>query len=188
MRFHYTAKVNYVDIFVSHSWSANGWLKYLAVCCFLNLGIAKKATAAAAVFSSLLVFLVPELPKMLVFCMMLDVPVLVFLVFFLYGQNLTCGLWCPSMWVDKLCVDQGDLVVELVTFNLFGVPLWPTLNPQTPNPKPIALIQTESLAFSSLTILGKQGDESRKAAGLAGLPTIVQCSGRMLLGVLLVGS
>eukprot|EP00439_Symbiodinium_sp_Y106_P081320 s559_g20.t1 len=131
MRFHYTAKVNYVDIFVSHSWSANGWLKYLAVCCFLNLGIAKKATAAAAVFSSLLVFLVPELPTMLVFCMMLDVPVLVFLVFFLYGQNLTCGLWCPSMWVDKLCVDQGD--------------------------------------------------ESRKAAGLAGLPTIVQCSGRMLV-------
>ncbi|CAE7266643.1 unnamed protein product, partial [Symbiodinium sp. CCMP2456] len=130
-RFHCTAKVNCVDIFVSHSWSANGWLKYLAVCCFLNFGIAKKATAAAAVFSSLLVFLLPELPTWLVFCMMLDAPVLIFFVFFLYGQNLTCGLWCPSMWVDKLCVEQGD--------------------------------------------------ESRKAAGLAGLPTIVQCSGRMLV-------
>ena len=108
MRFQSTMKVNHVDIFVSHSWSANAWLKYLAVCGFLNLSLAKKATGAAVVVSCLLVLLLPNLPMWLLFCMMVDIPVLIFFVFFFYGQHLTCGLWCPSMWVDKLCVDQGD--------------------------------------------------------------------------------
>ncbi|OLQ08526.1 hypothetical protein AK812_SmicGene7946 [Symbiodinium microadriaticum] len=38
-----TQKVRHVDVFVSHSWSADPWAKHLAMCFFLNFRLAVKA-------------------------------------------------------------------------------------------------------------------------------------------------
>ncbi|CAE7172074.1 Pa2g4 [Symbiodinium pilosum] len=52
--------------------------------------------------------------------MSMDLPVLVFFLAFFFGQHLTCRLWCPSMWVDKLCIDQSSCSSK--TAGLEGLP------------------------------------------------------------------
>ena len=41
--FYLTASVPHVDVFISHNWGAGCWAKYLALCQYLNLGMAVKA-------------------------------------------------------------------------------------------------------------------------------------------------
>ncbi|CAE7614560.1 unnamed protein product [Symbiodinium sp. CCMP2592] len=67
----------------------------------------------------------------MVFVMLMDLPAAVFLVSLIFGQHLTCERWCPSLWVDKLCVDQTS--------------------------------------------------DTTKQRGIAGLPTVVACTGTLLV-------
>ncbi|CAE7820870.1 unnamed protein product, partial [Symbiodinium necroappetens] len=101
-------EVEDVEVFISHSWSADRWEKYLAVCYFLNLGLAAKAMTAWLVVVAGIVLAVPALSIHMMFVFSLDVPVVTFILVFFFGQHLTCGVWGPRFWVDKLCVDQTD--------------------------------------------------------------------------------
>ncbi|CAE7556112.1 unnamed protein product [Symbiodinium microadriaticum] len=42
------------------------------------------------------------------FVFLLDFPILIFFLVFFFGQHLTCGVWGPNFWLDRLCVDQTD--------------------------------------------------------------------------------
>ncbi|CAE7522658.1 unnamed protein product, partial [Symbiodinium sp. CCMP2456] len=91
------------------------WQKHLAMCFFLNYNLAFKATVAAVILShATLWFLLPRESSLnTMFLILLDVPVLVFLVVFFAGQHLTCRWWSPSMWLDRLCIDQTDVSRKL---------------------------------------------------------------------------
>ncbi|CAE6926267.1 unnamed protein product [Symbiodinium sp. CCMP2456] len=103
-----TTPVKDVDVFISHSWSADRWEKYLAMCYFLNRGLAAKAMTASVVLSEGFVLIFPTLSIHLVFLVLLDFPIAIFFLVFFFGQHLTCGIWGPRCWVDRLCVDQTD--------------------------------------------------------------------------------
>ena len=106
-----TEKAKGPDVFVSHSWEDDRCRKHLAMCFFLNYNLSLKAFAAAVVLSqTALLFLGPlSLSLNVLFLIVLDAPTLVFLITFFAGQQLTCGWWSPSMWLDRLCIDQVDL-------------------------------------------------------------------------------
>ncbi|CAE7941780.1 unnamed protein product [Symbiodinium necroappetens] len=106
--FRSTTPVENVDVFISHSWSADRWEKYLAVCYFLNLGLAAKAMTAWLVVVAGIMLAVPAPSIHMMFVFSLDVPVVTFILVFFFGQHLTCGVWGPRFWVDRLCVDQTD--------------------------------------------------------------------------------
>ncbi|CAE7835713.1 unnamed protein product, partial [Symbiodinium necroappetens] len=111
--FRSTTPVKDVDVFISHSWSAGRWEKYLALCYFLNLGRIEgkgyyKAAAASALLSEALMLVFPDMSIHLMFLVLLDLPVVAFFLVFFFGQHLTCGIWGPRFWVDRLCVDQTD--------------------------------------------------------------------------------
>ena len=97
-----------MDVFISHSWSADRWEKHLAVCLFLNLSLAWKAAAVAVVAAQCFFVLLPEPGIDVTYVILLDLPVLLFLLLFFFGQHLTCGRWGPSLWVDRLCIDQSS--------------------------------------------------------------------------------
>ncbi|CAE6949727.1 unnamed protein product [Symbiodinium sp. CCMP2592] len=106
--FRSTTPVKDVDVFISHSWSSGRWEKYLAVCYFLNLGLATKAMLASVVLSESFMLVFPDMSIHMMFLLMLDLPVVAFFLFFFFGQHLTWGVWGPRFWLDKLCVDQTD--------------------------------------------------------------------------------
>ncbi|CAE6972223.1 unnamed protein product [Symbiodinium sp. CCMP2456] len=113
-------KVKDVDVFISHSWSSSRWEKYLAVCYFLNLGLAAKAMLASVLLSEIFMLICPEVSIHVVFWLLLDFPVVVFFLVFFFGQHLTCGIWGPRFWVDRLCVDQTDETTK--TEGIAGLP------------------------------------------------------------------
>ncbi|CAE7250345.1 PFOR [Symbiodinium natans] len=104
-----------VDIFVSHSWSSDGWPKYLALCRVLNLGKALEAVALVLV----LIFLAASCRGIgrrsgydrdtifFVAVSWLVVLGIFFQVLFL-GQHATCGERKPTLWLDRLCIEQTD--------------------------------------------------------------------------------
>ncbi|CAE7870262.1 unnamed protein product [Symbiodinium necroappetens] len=102
------SKVKDVDVFISHSWSAGRWDKYLAVCYFLNLGLAAKAMTAFVVLSEASMLAFADMSIHVMFVFLLDFPILIFFLVFFFGQHLTCGVWGPNFWLDRLCVDQTD--------------------------------------------------------------------------------
>ena len=75
---------------------------------FRNLGLAAKAMTAWLVVVAGIVLAVPALSIHMMFVFSLDVPVVTFILVFFFGQHLTCGVWGPRFWVDRLCVDQTD--------------------------------------------------------------------------------
>ena len=36
-------------------------------------------------------------------------PMVSFFIAFFFGQQLSFGLWSPSIWIDRLCIHQTDL-------------------------------------------------------------------------------
>ncbi|CAE7767941.1 unnamed protein product [Symbiodinium sp. CCMP2592] len=115
-----TQATEHVDVFVSHSWTADRWTKHLAMCFFLNFGLAVKATLAAVMLSQCIFHYFPEEP-ICVFLLVLDFPIFVFFLAFFFAQHLTGGRWCPSLWVDRLCIDQQDL--EAKQLGIAAVPM-----------------------------------------------------------------
>lgn len=105
MDFQSTTPVKDVDVFISHAWASSRWETYLASCYFLNLGVAAEAMLASVVISESFMLVCPDVSIHAVFWFLLDFPILVFF-FVLFGQHLTCGVWGPRFWVDRLCVDQ----------------------------------------------------------------------------------
>eukprot|EP00439_Symbiodinium_sp_Y106_P042229 s149_g5.t1 len=80
-----------------------------SMCYFLNLGLAVKATAAVWLVAiiSLAIFKVSILcGQEYLFPIITELPLLVFFLFFFFGQHLCGQLWAPSFWLDKLCIHQ----------------------------------------------------------------------------------
>ena len=93
--------------------------------------MAAKALTASVVLSEGFMLINPGMSIRMMFLLLLDFPIVLFFLVFFFGQHLTCGVWGPRFWVDRLCVDQTD--------------------------------------------------ETTKSEGIAGLPTIVANSSRMLV-------
>eukprot|EP00439_Symbiodinium_sp_Y106_P083831 s123_g24.t1 len=105
--FQETMAVEAIDIFVSHSWAADRRAKFLAMCFALNLSLAMKSTLTAILLGQCLLGLLPPQSVSMVFLVAMDVPVLAFFLVLLFGQQITCGLWGPGLWLDKICVNQN---------------------------------------------------------------------------------
>ena len=44
-------------------------------------------------------------------------PMATFFVVFFFGQQLSVGLWSPSVWIDRLCIHQTDLELKAEQIN-----------------------------------------------------------------------
>ncbi|CAE7404134.1 unnamed protein product [Symbiodinium natans] len=118
--------VTNVDVFVSHNWGARRWVKFLAVCYFLNLSMAIKCTLASALFcATCKVLKAGSLaglggdPWIMPFVVYL--PMSIFFIMFFFGQTITRGRWSPSLWIDKLCVLQTDESMKAKAVSAFPV-------------------------------------------------------------------
>ena len=73
-----------------------------------NLGLAAKAMTAFVVLSEASMLAFADISIHVMFVFLLDFPILIFFLVFFFGQHLTCGVWGPNFWLDRLCVDQTD--------------------------------------------------------------------------------
>eukprot|EP00439_Symbiodinium_sp_Y106_P041376 s2431_g5.t1 len=116
-----SVETNSVDLFVSHSWSAGRWEKFLALCVYLNL---QMAVACCMITWILVVLLMISLhgvsglggSRLLLPCFVY-LPMATFFVVFFFGQQLSVGLWSPSVWIDRLCIHQTDLELKAEQIN-----------------------------------------------------------------------
>lgn len=94
-----TEPVSHVEVFISHTWGSPRWLKYLGICYFLNMGLAVKAAVAAWLLAvvGLMAFKATKMfcGKQYLLLLLTEFPVLIFFVFFFFGQSLSRGLWAP---------------------------------------------------------------------------------------------
>jgi len=104
--------------FVSHVWAASRWLKWLALCMYVNFPMAATACGctAAVAFAYYLFPLYPTGFDLVKADLYLDgqvpsrccfIPVFVFLFFFFFGHNLRFGSFAMGLWIDKLCIHQS---------------------------------------------------------------------------------
>ena len=70
--------------------------------------MAAKALTASVVLSEGFMLINPGMSIRMMFLLLLDFPIVLFFLVFFFGQHLTCGVWGPRFWVDRLCVDQTD--------------------------------------------------------------------------------
>ncbi|CAE7197730.1 unnamed protein product [Symbiodinium natans] len=122
-----TECVSHVEVFISHTWSSARWPKYLSMCYFLNVTLAVKAAwGSYALGVGVLLILEATVSlwapsdqaeanvkahlcdRKYLFLFFTELPVLVFFVFFFFGQHISASCWAPSLWLDKLCVHQTN--------------------------------------------------------------------------------
>ena len=97
-------EVTEVDIFVSHSWSCQSWMKSFALCHHLNLNTAILMSNLAAILAALILLVhsgsvsavAREYQHSWLFTALMLFPLLVFLVIFFFG-SLAVPL--PFLWI-----------------------------------------------------------------------------------------
>jgi len=113
-----------VDLFISHSWSAGRWEKFLALCLHLNLQMAVVCCMMTWIFFVALMISWNGVSGLggshLLLPCFVYLPMATFLIVFFFGQQLSLGLWSPSVWIDRLCIHQTDL--ELKAEQIKSVP------------------------------------------------------------------
>ncbi|CAE7299453.1 unnamed protein product [Symbiodinium necroappetens] len=111
-----TKKVDQVDVFISHSWSAGRWGKTLAVCFHLNGCVAVKSALAAAAAGPLCLAATGDVNNLVsdpyLFLLAVDLPVLVFFLSFFFAHVCSCRCASPTMWIDSLCIPQTSEAVK----------------------------------------------------------------------------
>ncbi|CAE7483598.1 unnamed protein product [Symbiodinium sp. CCMP2592] len=119
-----SVETNSVDLFISHSWSAGRWEKFLALCLYLNLEMA--VACCMTTYILVLVVMISSYgvaglggSRLLLPCFVY-LPMAAFFLVFFFGQQLSFGLWSPSIWIDRLCIHQTDL--ELKSEQIKSVP------------------------------------------------------------------
>ncbi|CAE7483627.1 unnamed protein product [Symbiodinium sp. CCMP2592] len=122
--FHASVETNNVDLFISHSWSAGRWEKFLALCLYLNLHMA--VASCMVIWILILVLMISSYgvfglggSRLLLPCFVY-LPMVCFFIVFFFGQQLSFGLCSPSVWIDRLCIHQTDL--ELKADQIKSVP------------------------------------------------------------------
>ncbi|CAE7228955.1 colgalt1 [Symbiodinium necroappetens] len=116
-----TESADRVGAFISHSWRAKPLPKVLALCYELNVSMAVKACWLTWLAVSLLLLAsaggtsedtrdilgsIETSPW--VFFFTVDLPLIVFVMFFFFAHGLTFEFWTPSVWFDKACINQED--------------------------------------------------------------------------------
>ncbi|CAE7817086.1 unnamed protein product [Symbiodinium microadriaticum] len=116
-----TESADRVGAFISHSWHAKPLPKVLALCYELNVSMAVKACWLTWLAVSLLLLAsaggtsedtrdilgsIETSPW--VFFFTVDLPLIVFVMFFFFAHGLTFEFWTPSVWFDKACINQED--------------------------------------------------------------------------------
>eukprot|EP00438_Fugacium_kawagutii_P023821 Skav220110 [mRNA] locus=scaffold1727:97641:99233:+ [translate_table: standard] len=111
-------KVARCDVFISHSWSCRKWLKFLAICHYLNLDLAIVLSVLAGLLSLVLLVLhagnlsgVAQLSQGLLYAGLVCWPMAVFILVYLFGH--VCSK--RSFWFDAVCVDQSNAFVKAQT-------------------------------------------------------------------------
>ncbi|CAE7638442.1 unnamed protein product [Symbiodinium sp. CCMP2592] len=111
--FQKSREAGHVDFFISHSWKAERWSKFLALCMFFNLTLAIKcsfamwcAAAVALIASTGWTSLGGSYFN---FPCLVCLPMATFFIMFFWGQQISAGLWSPTVWLDRFCIHQTDL-------------------------------------------------------------------------------
>lgn len=85
--------VSRCDVFISHSWSCPNWVKFLAICHYLNLDLAIVLSVLACLFAMALLVLhagnwhgVALLPQGLLYGGLVCWPIAVFILAYLFGH------------------------------------------------------------------------------------------------------
>lgn len=111
-------RTSHVDCFVSHSWSSPRWMKILAVCHHLNLGLATVSSAMVSVLTAVILVVskgsfndVAQMPQIQLYTYLVFWPIGVFLLAYFFGH--LCG--SKTFWFDQVCVDQVNALVKVQT-------------------------------------------------------------------------
>lgn len=86
-------KVSQCDVFISHSWSCAKWMKFLAICHYMNLDLAILLSVLACLFSLVLLVVhagnwsgVAQLSQGLLYGGLVCWPMAVFILAYLFGH------------------------------------------------------------------------------------------------------
>ena len=111
-------RATHVDCFVSHSWSSPRWMKILAICHHLNLGLATVSSALMSVLTAVILVVskgsfndVAQMPQIQLYTYLVFWPMGVFLLAYFFGH--LCG--SKTFWFDQVCVDQVNALVKVQT-------------------------------------------------------------------------
>ncbi|CAE7292941.1 unnamed protein product [Symbiodinium sp. CCMP2592] len=104
--------VDEADIFISHTWTADSWLKHAAICLHLNFKLALGSAISA--WMSVIGYIAMTGLTSWGGCHILVVagvyvPTLLFFLVVFYGHRLGSLLHeQPTVWLDKVCIHQTD--------------------------------------------------------------------------------
>eukprot|EP00438_Fugacium_kawagutii_P000605 Skav212030 [mRNA] locus=scaffold1285:31426:33033:- [translate_table: standard] len=108
-------KVSRCDVFISHSWSCPKWIKFLAICHYLNLDLAIVLSLCACLLALVLLVLyagkwsgVAQLSEGLLCSCLVCWPMAVFIVSYLFGHVCLKR----TFWFDSVCVDQSNAFLK----------------------------------------------------------------------------
>ena len=109
---HPLEKVNEVDIFISHTWTSDRWLKYAALCFDLNfhLALGVSITTWMSVIGFLVIGGISTWggSRYLVLAGVYA-PTLLFFTVFFFGHKLRSFIYeLPTVWLDKACIHQTN--------------------------------------------------------------------------------
>eukprot|EP00439_Symbiodinium_sp_Y106_P013607 s850_g1.t4 len=118
---HSTESADRVGAFISHSWRAKPLPKILALCYELNVSMAVKACWLTWLVVSMVLLASADgtsedmrdtlgsiALSPWIFFLTVDLPLIVFFMFFFFAHGLTFEFWTPSVWFDKACINQED--------------------------------------------------------------------------------
>eukprot|EP00438_Fugacium_kawagutii_P036479 Skav209706 [mRNA] locus=scaffold36:288758:290383:+ [translate_table: standard] len=117
-------EVSSVDFFISHSWHCSSFSKRLALCHFLNLGMAIATSGLACLLGAMTLVVraggsftgVAQEPAYLQQGLVLYLPMLVFLEAYFFGHYFDSR----SFWLDQECVNQTN--AEMKSRTLQAIP------------------------------------------------------------------
>ena len=120
-----TEKVNEVDIFISHTWTSDRWLKYAALCFDLNfhLALGVSITTWMAVIGFLVMGGISTWggSRYLVLAGVYA-PTLLFFIVFFFGHKLISFIHkLPTVWLDKACIHQTNELMKAHQVNALPI-------------------------------------------------------------------
>ncbi|CAJ1334219.1 unnamed protein product [Effrenium voratum] len=123
--FEATRKVDEVDLFISHTWMSDRWLKYAAICFHLNFKLAVGISIGA--WMSVICYLAATGIsawggcRYLVLVGVYAPTLLFFLVFFLGHKLSSLAHELPTVWLDKVCIHQTNEGMKALQVNALPV-------------------------------------------------------------------
>lgn len=120
---------DHIDIFISHNWSVGRWSKFVALACYFNFNsafITMLLVGCLATIIHLSGFTFGTIQQnnlrypCSVVCRCISIPVFVIALFFSHDVQRLLPCSSPSVFLDKTCIHQVDLVKQRQAIEKLG--------------------------------------------------------------------